>query len=214
MNICLQCNNKTDNPKFCSLSCSGKYQKGRRSNLVDRNKLCATCGVEFVAKADRKQKFCSRSCSATFSNKYSPKRLEIYKSRKKFCLWCSEDIIGHGKTYCSLGCKTRYYQKKAVEEWLNNPEKAQTGYSLKKPIRDYLISQAENRCSSCGWNEINPVTRRTPLEIDHINGDSNDNRIENLRVLCPNCHSLTPTYRALNKKSSRVARSKYYNPKR
>lgn len=49
-------------------------------------------------------------------------------------------------------------------------------------------------CEECGWS------RKTedgylPLELDHINGDRHDNRLENLRVLCPNCHSLKPTHR-------------------
>ncbi|MDE1988391.1 MAG: HNH endonuclease, partial [Patescibacteria group bacterium] len=37
-----------------------------------------------------------------------------------------------------------------------------------------------------------------PLELDHINGDRHDNRLENLRILCPNCHSLKPTHRGRN----------------
>lgn len=41
-----------------------------------------------------------------------------------------------------------------------------------------------------------------PLELDHINGDSSDNRLENVRLLCPNCHAQTPTYRGKNKKKS------------
>ncbi len=37
-----------------------------------------------------------------------------------------------------------------------------------------------------------------PLELDHINGDRDDNRLGNLRVICPNCHAQTPTYRGRN----------------
>jgi 5-methylcytosine-specific restriction endonuclease McrA len=53
-------------------------------------------------------------------------------------------------------------------------------------------------CEECGWAEVSG-DGRIPLELDHINGDHNDNRLENLRILCPNCHSLKPTYRGCNK---------------
>jgi len=54
-------------------------------------------------------------------------------------------------------------------------------------------------CEICGWAELSQ-DGRVPLELDHINGDHSDNRIENLRILCPNCHSLQPTHRGRNKK--------------
>ncbi len=49
-------------------------------------------------------------------------------------------------------------------------------------------------CEHCGWAQ-KTTGGYVPVELDHINGDRHDNRIENLRILCPNCHSLTPTYR-------------------
>lgn len=55
-------------------------------------------------------------------------------------------------------------------------------------------------CEECGWSKISS-DGRIPLELDHINGDSRDNRFENLRILCPNCHSLKSTHRGLNSKS-------------
>jgi 5-methylcytosine-specific restriction endonuclease McrA len=50
----------------------------------------------------------------------------------------------------------------------------------------------------CGWCEINPKSGNVPIDLDHIDGNSTNNNFENVRLLCPNCHSLTPTYKALN----------------
>lgn len=56
----------------------------------------------------------------------------------------------------------------------------------------------EKKCYSC--NNTNWLSQEMPLELEHKNGDNNDNRLENLTLLCPNCHALTPTYRGKNKK--------------
>jgi hypothetical protein len=65
-------------------------------------------------------------------------------------------------------------------------------------IREGLKQAA---CELCGWAERTP-DGRIPIELDHINGDKNDNRLENLRILCPNCHSLQPTHRGLNQRKA------------
>ena len=52
-------------------------------------------------------------------------------------------------------------------------------------------------CEECNWS-TRSEDGYLPLELDHINGDRHDNRLENLRILCPNCHSLKPTHRGRN----------------
>jgi Zn finger protein HypA/HybF involved in hydrogenase expression len=85
----------------------------------------------------------------------------------------------------------------------------------KRPIEEYLIENSvvqsfklkgrliteglkEHKCECCGITEWNG--KPAPIELDHINGNHHDNRLENLRILCPNCHAQTDTYRGKNKK--------------
>lgn len=63
----------------------------------------------------------------------------------------------------------------------------------------------------CGWNQRHSITHRIPLEIDHIDGNANNNNEDNLRLLCPNCHSLTPHFRNLNRGHGRAWRQKQSN---
>lgn len=68
-------------------------------------------------------------------------------------------------------------------------------YKLKKRL--FAENLKKEFCEECGWAKKSE-DGRIPLELDHINGNSKDNRLENLRVLCPNCHSLKPTHRGRN----------------
>lgn len=70
-------------------------------------------------------------------------------------------------------------------------------FKLKKRLFEEGIKSRS--CEICSWSKVS-LDGRLPLELDHINGDKFDNRIENLRVLCPNCHSLQITHRGRNQK--------------
>jgi len=73
-------------------------------------------------------------------------------------------------------------------------------HGLKKRL--FLAKLKSPQCELCGWAE-RAADGRLPVELDHKNGDKNDNRLENLRILCPNCHSLQSTHRGRNKESVR-----------
>lgn len=77
-------------------------------------------------------------------------------------------------------------------------------------IRRYLVEKYGEACTICGWSSKNMVTGKVPLEIDHINGNSENNSEDNLRLICPNCHSLSVNFRNLNKGKGRVWRNKKY----
>ncbi len=71
--------------------------------------------------------------------------------------------------------------------------------------RLYTAGLKTPECELCGWSKKS-LDGRTPVELDHMNGNHFDNRIENLRILCPNCHSLQSTHRGKNKGTYRQGR--------
>ncbi len=70
-------------------------------------------------------------------------------------------------------------------------------YKLKRRLFEAGLKKP--KCELCGWAQ-EASDGRVPVELDHVNGVHTDNRLENLRVLCPNCHSLQSTHRGKNKK--------------
>jgi Zn finger protein HypA/HybF involved in hydrogenase expression len=111
-------------------------------------------------------------------------------------------------SYCSNKCQQNYQNSTKIEKWLNGlNETRKGGTSIPSWMRTFLLEEANHQCSKCGWSEINEFTQTVPLEIDHVDGDAYNNLRENLRVLCPNCHSLTKTFRnAGNRISTRSYR--------
>lgn len=217
MNECsyVECHILTPNPKFCSLSCSAKQQMINQKPKP-RVRDCARdgCSETFQISAELKnyaKKYCSHSCSAKVSN--VSRKVKV----TSICLYCGEACKLRGSSFCSVSHSAKYRNERLVENWLAGTDDGTTSTGLlKRTVRNYLVERrAGNRCESpncCvsgGWAEKNPVTDRVPLEVEHIDGDYTNNSPENLIVLCPNCHALTPTYRALNRGNGRAYRGKY-----
>jgi hypothetical protein len=82
------------------------------------------------------------------------------------------------------------YEKYDVEDYLQNKK---TIKSNRLKIKLIQAGMKEDKCESCG---IGPIYNNKPLvlQLDHINGNHSDNSISNVRILCPNCHSQTPTF--------------------
>lgn len=195
----------TKNKRFCSRTCLGEYKTKTQRKEV----CCKNCGKSFMKhlSAISHNNFCSKSCAGTFNGKKYPKRIKkkIDNINCKFCETCKSPISDSNKKYCSLHCFHEFQKNTSIKNWKNGEVAATSGVTLniKQFIRNYLIKESGNKCSKCGWNIIHSVTKKCPLEINHIDGNPTNNDISNLEVLCPNCHALTPNFRALNKNSPR-----------
>jgi len=124
------------------------------------------------------------------------------------CLNCGRKI-SQKKKFCNNKCQKEYQYLTYIKKWKNNEVNGLRGaYQTSLYIKDYLYKKYNNKCARCGWNEINPYTGNIPLEIEHIDGNYLNNKEENLILLCPNCHSLTSTYKGANR-NGRKSRKKY-----
>ena len=148
-------------------------------------------------------KYCSNSCSAKVNNSLFPKRIAELKGK---CKNCNNQLIHKNSSlFCNQVCHKDFQYKENLNQWGDEGFLGYTGKTvqLKKFIRRFLLEEANNKCSKCGWGEINEITQKAPLEINHIDGNAKNCIKDNLEVLCPNCHSLTHNFRNLNKNSAR-----------
>ena len=135
-------------------------------------------------------------------------------AKKGICKCCGKEFILYESTtgkFCSLKCQAEYAYKEYIEKWKNDEvDGTVKGFKPSNYIRRYLFEKYNGKCQICGWGERNEHTGKIPLQIHHINGNSNDNKEKNLQLLCPNCHSLTENFGSRNK-SAPIGKSEYYD---
>ena len=105
-------------------------------------------------------------------------------------------------TYCNNQCQFEWQRDNNISEWLAGGP----CWLHKNPnwVRWFLMLRDGDGCNICGittWNQL-PIV----LECDHVDGNSTNCHPNNLRLLCPNCHSQTPTFRGKNKGNGRISR--------
>ena len=80
-----------------------------------------------------------------------------------------------------------------IELYLNNEMPCGSFRLKNRLIKEKFFTHTCSNCKKDDW-----LGKPIPLELDHIDGNTNNNNLNNLRLLCPNCHALTPTYRGRN----------------
>jgi hypothetical protein len=134
-------------------------------------------------------------------------RLVNPKLPRNSCLACGKEVDRLGGIYCNRVCQGDYSYQTMVALWREGKITiCHKGGGIRNWFRRYVIEVRGEKCEKCGWCERNPVTNKVPLELHHMGGKWQDSSPENLQVLCPNCHALTPTFRGLNRGKGRNLR--------
>lgn len=176
--------------KYCSAVCR-PHRSGRRAKTTE----CLKCGT-----LTHNDKFCSRSCSAAVTNSASPRRARLRQQVP--CQVCGTSTWN--VKYCSTTCSNNVKairDKQNIERWLRGEINGVDKNGKALPwARKYIVHRANSSCEACGWKKPNPYSGFSILHIDHVDGVRSNGSYENLRLLCPNCHAMTPTYGSLNLK--------------
>lgn len=157
---------------------------------------CKNCNKE-----TNNSSFCTSSCSATFNNKQ-----KVKKNRDYHCIMCNklcQHSFSKQNLFCSNICHAEYTflnkTKILIEEGkIDSP----------KTLKNYLLKTRDCKCEICHtdnmWNNL-PLM----LQLDHIDGNSDNNFPINLRLICPNCHSQTDTFAGKSGKKKITKRNSY-----
>lgn len=189
--------------KFCSRSCAAKVNNARSPKRKPQG-ACSECGKPIwksrVYCADCRpvpvvQFLCKNGCGA------------VVEKRNRSCKPCATENV--------LAATQRRVNSK-INSWLSGEWDGGVGKDrvISVAVRKYMIEKFDGRCQNreCpvpgGFRGRHPVTGNFVIEVEHIDGNSRNHKEENLTLLCPICHSMTATYRALNKNSGRSSRRK------
>lgn len=149
---------------------------------------CPNCNGE-----TKNPRFCSRSCSASFNNRKRSVTEDTkrkiceslggtYEKKRKECVVCNKELSEHQRKYCSTAC----FSKKRWEIIRREIEKTGRSDAFdSKQIKHYL-EETKGYCEKCNLTEW--LGEKMSFDLHHINGNNRDHRLDNVLLLCPNCH--------------------------
>lgn len=156
-------------------------------------KKCKLCEIEIPIEKN-KNSFCSNRCAAIYNNKKTPRR--ISKLEPKTCLWCFSEIKASKNLCCDINCRKKYNYMIYFISWYNGKLKISKEIDSSK-IKDFISIIDGYKCSECGIDEYKG--QKLVLELEHKDGNAQNNSRENVCLICPNCHSQTKTYSGKNR---------------
>ena len=164
---------------------------------------CEKCGKKHDGSYGS-GRFCSAQCARGFSTKEKREEINkkvslklggngLLKGKITKCLCCGKDLtriqINRNIKYCSIICNKKVREK-------NTWERCEKKGWNKGPARTYLINKNGHKCELC--NETKWQGQPIPLVLDHIDGNSDNYKLNNIRMICRNCDGLLPTFSGRN----------------
>jgi len=178
------------------------------------NLICTKCGKEFSRKNKTKTNnvFCSISCSISFNNTGIQRNKLIFpknEDKKEFCEYCKQKLPYRNKKFCNIQCNRNFTFEKDWTDFNNGSIVKSDSLRQGSKIRDKILEIQEYKCSICGIkNEWNG--KELKFVLDHIDGNSENTTLKNIRLICHNCDSQTNTYKGKNSGNGRFVRRQRY----
>ena len=127
------------------------------------------------------------------------------------CLFCNKENSHdrHHKTnkYCNTKCQSDFQNLQKLNTWKTTGVVGRIA-GTPRWLKNYILEKQDNKCAECGISDWN--SKSIVFDLEHKDGNSDNNTENNLCCLCPNCHSQTPTYKGRNIGNGRHNRRERY----